>query len=135
VDARYALELLEEVNREIWKDPIRQFDISLDTARAAGIFAARHVMAVPQLIAGGAVRKVKIGHYTILTQNPNKTSSWAKAAREKGAKVLWLLDDALSSNNFIYMLFTDKEGSTFYQADEATRQWKAVTLDGENHIS
>ena len=87
MDARYALELLEEVNREIWKDPIRQFDISLDTARAAGIFAARHVMAVPQLIAGGA-GTTPSSLRILIRQAPGRRQLGRKAPRFFGSSTM-----------------------------------------------
>lgn len=133
MDATSALDILREINKKIWNDPIKPFLISLH-----GMFTdvgtgklfeadALPIEVVPQLIAGGAVRKVKVGHYTILTQNPNKpTSRWAEKARA-GAKILWLLDDSLNSNSFIYMLLVDEDGENLYQFNEGTRQWTKLS--------
>ena len=41
-------------------------------------------------LAGGRVRGVTIGHYSMITQNPTKRSGWAEQAR-RGAKIVWVI--------------------------------------------
>jgi hypothetical protein len=42
------------------------------------------------LKSGGEIKKLTIGHYTYLEQNPHSTSEWGRMAR-LGHKILWII--------------------------------------------